>query len=299
MSLPGTSTSNLTLDETKTDWEKCIFCQSDTSDTLQCPENSKRKDKGVGYKTVAEKISEFHELGALPPHIQIERLNNGEGICATLQQNSAKWHNSCRLKFNETELKRARKRKRPESSHDIYCREKFTRSSSSSGSQRNQDLCLFCDTEGSDVSPLRNASTFGLDRKLRDIALKLEDEKLLAKLSPGDIIAVEVKYHAKCLIGLYNKARATDQKSPDIKRELAVSTTFAELVAYIEDMREDSDNVPVFKVAELMKLFDERMKQKGFTDFTSHSTRLRQKLQSYFPNLNDYKQGRDILLVFV
>ncbi len=38
-------------------------------------------------------------------------------------------------------------------------------------------------------------------------ATLVEDTVLLGKLSVGDMIALEAKYHTKCLLGLYNRAR--------------------------------------------------------------------------------------------
>ena len=48
--------------------------------------------------------------------------------------------------------------------------------------------------------------------KVRRCALQLEDRKLLAKLSAGDVIALEAKYHRNYLTTLYNKARQTTEK---------------------------------------------------------------------------------------
>ena len=39
------------------------------------------------------------------------------------------------------------------------------------------------------------------------IAVELSDTKLIAKLSEGDMIATEAKYHARCLAALYNRYR--------------------------------------------------------------------------------------------
>jgi len=41
----------------------------------------------------------------------------------------------------------------------------------------------------------------------RRCALALQDTKLLAKLSAGDVISQELKYHTTCLINLYGKAK--------------------------------------------------------------------------------------------
>lgn len=77
---------------------------------------------------------------------------------------------------------------------------------SSSGSYNPQSQCIFCEKFDKPVN-LHSASTLEVDKKVRDCAVLLNDSKLTAKLSVGDLIAIEAKYHAKCLVGLYNRAR--------------------------------------------------------------------------------------------
>ena len=54
--------------------------------------------------------------------------------------------------------------------------------------------CFFCDDPETEVK-LRNARALGLHRRLRDAATGLSDERLLAKLSEGDLVAIEARYH--------------------------------------------------------------------------------------------------------
>jgi len=64
-----------------TDWNKCVFCQADTAEVLRCPVESKRSiDQGAGYKTVADLLMKFSQIGCLPPSINISRLDDGAGI---------------------------------------------------------------------------------------------------------------------------------------------------------------------------------------------------------------------------
>lgn len=50
------------------------------------------------------------------------------------------------------------------------------------------------------------------------------------------MIAVEAKYHTRCLAALYNRARAaTSSTSGNGKHDNLYSIAFAELVAYVED----------------------------------------------------------------
>jgi len=57
---------------------------------------------------------------------------------------------------------------------------------------------------------LHNASTYDVDAKVCRCAIELEDTALQAKLEPGDMIALEAKYHQKCMVSLYNRARALE-----------------------------------------------------------------------------------------
>ena len=73
------------------DWNKCVFCQTDRAEVLQCPVESKRSiDQGTGYKTVADLLMKFSQIGCLLPSINISQLDDGEGIAATLYQHKAK-----------------------------------------------------------------------------------------------------------------------------------------------------------------------------------------------------------------
>jgi hypothetical protein len=56
-------------------------------------------------------------------------------------------------------------------------------------------------------SELREAMTMQLKDRLNRCALALQDEKLIAKASSGDVVAQELKYHPKCLTALYEYNR--------------------------------------------------------------------------------------------
>ena len=78
---------------------------------MQCSYESKptNVNAGQGYSTVATNIIRFNELQALPILINIRRLAEGKGIEATMLEHLAKWHKSCKGKFNKSKLKRAEK----------------------------------------------------------------------------------------------------------------------------------------------------------------------------------------------
>ena len=89
--------SSISTDSWETNWLKCCLCQEDTDESL-----SSSKD---GFKMLAKNVPKFQELNSLPIPLDIRRLDDGDQ--KTLSDHGAKYHTSCRLKFNNTKLKRA------------------------------------------------------------------------------------------------------------------------------------------------------------------------------------------------
>ena len=134
-----------------TDWTKYFFCQEDTAEVLRCPLESKRSDPGVGYTTIADLLLSFREIGCLSLSVNLSWLDEGNGIAASLNQHKAKWHESCRLNYNKTQLRQAERNKRP--IEDVYMvdipdstpPQKFTRRRSDQvGPSSIIRLCFFC-----------------------------------------------------------------------------------------------------------------------------------------------------------
>ena len=260
---PGTSD----IECSPIDWNKCVLCQTNTSESLSCPADSKRDTKGTSYKTTAENLLAFEKLGCLPRTINLSRLDEGEGIEASFQHHKAKWHDTCRLKFNKTKLQRAEKRKAsPEDSLSSDVRKKFTRRSREEvppGVHR----CFFCDGDADAGESLHKASTLELDARVRKCALELQDKPLLAKLSSGDMVAQDAEYHIKCLVALYNRARASSvvqSCSSDCDVDaINHGVAFAELVSYMEETRFDNLVAPILKLSDLANLYSSRLEQLG------------------------------------
>ena len=59
----------------------------------------------------------------------------------------------------------------------------------------------------------------------------------MAKLAPGDMIALEPKYHSRCLAALYNRARTASSTYVNEDHTDLHGIALAELVAYMEDFR--------------------------------------------------------------
>ena len=89
------------------------------------------------------------------------------------------------------------------------------------------------------------------------------DMQLLGHLSAGDMVALEAKYHTNCLLKLYNRARACKSNADnETNKDATISgIVFAELVMFLEEARYEENIAPVFKLADLVKLCESRLKQ--------------------------------------
>ena len=92
-----------------TDWKFCIICQKDTKTGLECPARSSKAPIGSGYKSLADHLIQFQMHGCMPPDMDINRLDDGDGIEATFMRHHACWHKACRVKFSQTKLERLEK----------------------------------------------------------------------------------------------------------------------------------------------------------------------------------------------
>ena len=45
----------------------------------------------------------FHEFSSVPMSLDIQRLDESNGVASTIGQHNAKWHTSCHVQFNKTE----------------------------------------------------------------------------------------------------------------------------------------------------------------------------------------------------
>ncbi|KAK1876983.1 Lipoprotein-releasing system ATP-binding protein LolD [Dissostichus eleginoides] len=232
----------------------------------------------------------------MPMDLNLERLDDGNGIEYTLKAHRAEWHKKCRLKFNEKAFNEQSPRElttgQHQSTYTVHTR------SAHSHPQSTEPTCFICN-EPAGSADLHNSSTYNIHTNVRKCALELEDTVLLAKLAAEDMIAIEDKYHHHCLRSLYNRARQAAPKGNERDDSFLHGRAFAELVAYLEDMKSDEDSAPVFKLIDIAQLYKIRLEQLGLTvEKQIHTTRLKNRLLSALPHLRAHSQGRDTLLSF-
>ena len=284
----------------ETNWKLCLVCQEETTESLLCPVLSKRRDPGSGYTTMAANLVKFDELGKLPRTVQLQRLDEGQGVEATMVAHQAKWHKTCTLQYNNTMLRRAEKR--PIASSSVFgCSDdvpgKRTRSLSSEATTSDAS-CFFCGESGTEI--LHGVATYQVDTRVRKCAAQVGDNELLARLSMGDMVALEAKYHSKCLLALYYRAKTTVEAEPKTDHEGVMSRiVLAELVLYIEETHLEEGTASVFRLSDLAKLYTTRMEHLGFALCKKvNSTRLKERLLAQLPGLRAQSKGRDVLLAF-
>lgn len=251
-------------------------------------------------------LHSFSASDLLPRYLQNILTQDVTG--AILLENQARWHKNCRLKYTKSKLLRGQKRR---SSSESPHSSRITDSATPSTSQRTSrtpvpigaDVCFICEKEGTNLC---HASTMQLDAKVRRWAVEQGNKNLIAKLSAGDMIALEAKYHKNCITDLHNKSRIVKWESGDTDSlELCESIAYAELVSDIADVLQSSTDIPVFKMSELTKDYKKRLTGiiSGIDDTRPlevpevHTTRLRNRLEFDFPLLESRKSGREYLFL--
>ena len=90
----------------QTDWDKCSLCQTkNKGEDLKSPPSGSIQQ--CGYSMLATNVPLFKAIDQLPIIFAQNRLDEGDGVEATLRNNQAKYHQSCRLLFKNTKLQRA------------------------------------------------------------------------------------------------------------------------------------------------------------------------------------------------
>src|SRR6218665_425874 len=168
-------------------------------------------------------------------------------------------------------------------------------------------LCFFCVKPAGQLG-LHEVMTLELGTRVRECVQALSDDRLLAKLATCDMVAIEAKYHSSCLTQLYNRRRSYERaqySSVSLPSSSSVDVThgivFAELIAYINDVRSVSDIRPVFKLVDLRKTYGNLLQQVDgeITGTASlNSTRLKDKLLEHFPYMRSQTDGHHVLMVF-
>ena len=151
--------------------------------------------------------------------------------------------------------------------------------SSSTTNVSPEKRCFFCEQDLTQaVKYKRVAETFAFDKRVRQYATDLGESQLLTKLAIGDMVATEAEYHANCLTSFYKlHLKYVERSSQTTTSNHIHGIVFAEVVAYIEEARY-GDNKPMFKLADLVQLYNDKLRKLGKDDKV-HSSRLKMTRQ--------------------
>lgn len=133
-----------------------------------------------------------------------------------------------------------------------------------------------------------------LDRKIRKLCENSEKYSYVkAKLSQGDMVATEAKYHLKCLSDFYKYTQR-------LKTVENVSSTLAfdEVVKYITTwMKNDKAEENLLFLKNLLKMLVEILEEMEVDEDTVsiNRTRLKSTIIDKFPDLICSKKGREIV----
>ncbi len=105
--------------------------------------------------------------------------------------------------------------------------------------------------------------TMQLNERLNECSRNLNDGRLLALLSGGEVVVLELKYHCSCLTALYNRQRAHIVKKSKETLESSqekgfIPLVFSELITYVIEKRYSTDEPATFRLAELVSPHKER-----------------------------------------
>ena len=266
-------------------WSLCCLCQINGGGEIRCPAKSKRKDRGAGYKSLSNMLSQFKGSMNIP-----ESLSNDTNLEQTLMTNHAKFHKSC---FN----KLIRKGKQPydaeEPGHASPA--KTRKLSRCSTGDSGGGICLFCGVDDYE-SVMHSVSSTECDLNVRAWATNLDDFDMLGKLANGDLFAHDAVYHKECMTRCYTRHRSRLHKKRSegkISQSELEGIALAETVAYVTE----SDSDGPFYIVELAELYKTRLKELGgIVPDRVHTPRFQERILLQIPWMKGLKADKKLYI---
>ena len=208
-------------------WEFCLICQAkEKPEPLKCPLDSLQDGAGIeAYQSFLNNVVEFRKIGSLPVELKLKEDISVEELCTY----RAVWHKSCHLKFANSKLERAQQKIKRKSTVTV---DSSSQAKKAKRQVSDQNICIFCDEQGND---LHQVLTLEVDRDVNEMALQMQDSQLIAKLAAGDMVAIEAKYHSRCMLAYKRKYTAyvkscSETETSTNDDSATEARTFAELI---------------------------------------------------------------------
>lgn len=298
---------------TMTDWSRCFICKrTKNKEKIICPGKSKTIDARGVYENLIRNVDEFNSVCEHSMYFNLKGSDEGEGILETLCENNAKWHTSCRNRFNKLNIDRARAAAIVVDLLEVQPQEMQTEDIETADIRRsgrvptvervlglsileqNRSSCLFCKI-GGETRKLHRVSTFQIQDRLKTIAMEKNDTSLLSMFALGDFVAQERAYHLECYCSYCNPHDRQTNKRSVTEQERHTSLAFAEIALFLEESDQKS-----FKLAEIMKMYKDIYADLTGTPFLQnlHSTRFKERLLLMMPQLREVKTGKEYYIFF-
>ena len=137
--------------------------------------------------------------------------------------------------------------------------------------------------------------------RIGNIAHEMNIDKLACKLSVGDMVATEAKYHPTCPIKFYNSyGKYNKDKREQANEQLMEGIAFSKVLEFIEEsiLASDETTTPVFYLKELTEMYKKHLIAQGATETANsvHRTRLKNAILENVPGLCATKSSKYVLL---
>lgn len=143
--------------------------------------------------------------------------------------------------------------------------------------------------------------TLEVDRDVKEMGVQMQHSQLIAKLAAGDMVAIEAKYHSKCMLAYKRKymAYATSCSEPETSTNddsAAEVCAFAELISFMESSAESG--TLLFELSCLHNLYVSRLRNLHL-DKSVIKTRLKNRIiEHYHGEIQEQTNGKTMVLVF-
>ena len=149
----------------------------------------------------------------MPRHLKnLSEQYSTEEFYQELLTREATFHKACSTLYNKDKLER--KRKSFDNQHETEGLSDDSNEDEGTpvkrqnrGTKSSRLVCFLCELED-DKKNLHLVETFSRNTNIKTMAVELADHTLLAKLSEGDLIATEGRYHYHCMTELKNRHRS-------------------------------------------------------------------------------------------
>lgn len=262
--------------ESRINYELCVFCQKNNR-TEKLKNLSNASDKSIisqTYNNICGLLSKYKKHDKLNEYGHLNEMNSW---ATAFEQFNAKWHKSCRLKFSAYKLEKLTKipKNRVVGSNDLGNTSTNTRSKILTDTQpkESKNVCLFCDLGETEAKKLHLCATMELDEKIRKLCPNsAEYSSVKLKLSQGDVIAIDAKYHLACLSAFYKITQRVQSNDEDYSAK-AFEIVFKHINDWLQD---DEENIIFLK--DLHSLYFDSLQEVEEDSHSINRTRLKTKV---------------------